>query len=153
MRGVVRDALKEASENGLPGDHHFYITFRTNADGVEIPNVLRLQYPDEMTIVIQHRYWNLMADERGFAVSLSFSGRRDDLYIPYDAMIRFVDPSVDFGLQFASALAAGGEVGEEAKGESDAAPGEAPAEESETERESGAEKAEKIISLDSFRKK
>ena len=103
--GALRDAiarvLRDTAEHGLPGDHHFYITFRTDAPGVEMPASLLSQYPDELTIVLQNQYWNLQADESGFSVTLRFAGREADLRVPFAAMTAFADPSVEFGVQLA----------------------------------------------------
>lgn len=100
LRGVVRKALEHARDEGLPGDHHFYLTFRTTAPGVSIPYYLQDQYPEEMTIVLQHQFWDLTIEDDQFTVTLSFKNRPAELRIPYDAMTSFVDPSVKFGLQF-----------------------------------------------------
>lgn len=100
LRGVVRAALSRASEHGLPGDHHFYITFKTTHPEVDIPERLRQRYPEEMTIVLQHQFWDLMVEPERFSVSLSFDGKTDTLHIPYDSIAAFADPSVKFGLQF-----------------------------------------------------
>ena len=100
MRGVVRAALENTIEHGLPGDHHYYLTFRTQAPNVEIPDFLRERYPKEMTIIIQHQYWNLTVNDDAFGVSLSFDSELADLSIPFAALSAFVDPSVKFGLQF-----------------------------------------------------
>ncbi|MBT5570954.1 MAG: hypothetical protein HOJ90_07040 [Alphaproteobacteria bacterium] len=100
LRGVVRKALEHARDEGLPGDHHFYLTFRTTAPGVSIPDYLHDQYPEEMTIVLQHQFWDLTIEDEQFTVTLSFKNRPAELRIPYDAMTSFVDPSVKFGLQF-----------------------------------------------------
>ena len=96
---VVRGVLARAAEEGLPGDHHFYLTFGTGDDGVELAPRLRLQFPDEMTIVLQHQYWNLAVDEAGFAVTLRFGGAPDRLVVPWTALRSFADPSVGFGVQ------------------------------------------------------
>jgi hypothetical protein len=100
MRGVLRDALKIARDQGLPGDHNFYITFETQKAGVDISSALSTQYPEEMTIVLEHQFWDLDIAEESFAVTLSFGGKRERLFIPFDAVTAFVDPSVKFGLQF-----------------------------------------------------
>ena len=106
MRGVVREALRETVTNSAPpGDHHFYITFRTRAPGVQIPDHLIEQFPDEMTIVIQHQYWDLEVHEGHFEVVLKFNRIPQHLTIPYLAMTRFVDPAVNFGISFARASA------------------------------------------------
>ena len=100
LRSVVRTALTEAATNGLPGDHHFYITFKTHLAGVDIPAFLRQKYEDEMTIVLQHQYWGLKVMEERFEVLLSFNDVHEKLSIPFAAITGFVDPSVKFGLQF-----------------------------------------------------
>jgi len=101
LRGVVKMALKRAaSPQGLPGDHHFYISFKTQAPGVSGPPELLSQYPDEMRIVIQHQYWDLAPGETFFAVTLRFGGQPKRLSVPYAAVTRFDDPSVPFALQF-----------------------------------------------------
>lgn len=141
LRGVVKAALKRASTEGLPGAHHFYITFKTDAPGVSGPNDLLSKYPDEMTIVLQHQYWDLAPGETFFSVTLQFSGQPKRLSIPYAAVTRFYDPSVQFLLQFEAPAGAG-----EPKPTPEPQPdGEPPA----PEGEGGS----KIVSLDQFRKK
>jgi hypothetical protein len=100
LRGVVRKALSEAGQRGLPGDHHFYITFHTDRPGVGIADWLHQQYPQEMTIILQHQFWDLVVEEERFAITLSFGGRHERLTIPFSALSAFADPSVKFGLQF-----------------------------------------------------
>ena len=100
LRGVMRDALALAEEQGLPGNHHYYVSFLTRHDGVTIPDRLRARYPDEMTIVLQHRFWGLETSEDGFSVTLSFDGKSERLTVPFEAVTAFVDPAVDFGLRF-----------------------------------------------------
>jgi hypothetical protein len=101
LRGVVRAALKRAAEpGGLPGQHHLYVTFKTRAPGVSTPPELAERYPDEMTIVIQHQYWDLAPGETFFAITLKFGGQPKKLSVPYAAVTRFYDPSVQFLLQF-----------------------------------------------------
>ncbi len=115
LRGVVRAALEQAEASGLPGNHHFYISFRTGAPGVEVPAYLRSRYPDEMTIVLQHQYWGLEVDDVGFYVTLSFNRVQERMRIPYAAVASFADPSVQFGLQFrdeATSNAAAGKDGD-----------------------------------------
>jgi hypothetical protein len=99
LRDVVRRVLAHVAEHGLPGEHHLYLTFATAHDGVELPAGLRRQHPDEMTIVLQHQFWNLAADDAGFAVTLRFSGRPERLVVPWPALRAFADPSVDFGFR------------------------------------------------------
>src|SRR5215813_11077089 len=101
LRSVVRAALQEAaSPRGLPGKHHFYITFRTHGVGVMIPEHLKARYPDEMTIVLEHQFWDLEVYPDRFRVILKFSGQPHPIVIPFAAVTRFFDPSVKFGLQF-----------------------------------------------------
>ncbi|MBL4758539.1 MAG: Stringent starvation protein B [Rhizobiales bacterium] len=100
LRGVVRDVLLEASENGLPGEHHFFISFKTDAPGVRISERFQEEYPDEMTIVLQHQFWGMKVEENEFQVELSFDNKSEKLRIPYAAITGFSDPSIKFGLQF-----------------------------------------------------
>jgi uncharacterized protein len=100
LRGVVRSVLADAAKKGLPGDHHFYISFDTRADGVRLSERLRAQYPDEMTIILQHQFWDLKVGDEEFEVGLSFGGIPERLAVPYEAINGFFDPSVQFGLQF-----------------------------------------------------
>lgn len=100
LRTVVRDVLARLASEGLPPPHHCYITFRTNAPGVEIADYLRERYPVEMTIVLQYQYWDLEVDDDGFSVTLSFSDVPQRLRIPYSAIKVFADPGAEFGLQF-----------------------------------------------------
>jgi uncharacterized protein len=136
LRGVIRLALAHTAEYGLPGQHHFYLTFATGADGVEMSPELRARYPEEMTIVLQHQFWDLTVQDDLVAVTLKFHGRPSRLVIPLTAISAFGDPSVNFGLQLKTlsveADSEDGEAGEPAKQE--------PA--------SG-----QVIALDTFRKK
>jgi len=100
LRGVVRNVLTDTAKKGLPGDHHFYISFDTRADGVRMSDRLRAQYPDEMTIILQHQFWDLKVNEEEFEVGLSFGGIPERLTVPFEAINGFFDPSVQFGLQF-----------------------------------------------------
>ncbi|MHC3127168.1 stringent starvation protein B [Brevundimonas sp. GN22] len=101
LRGVIRMALERAaSPEGIPGAHHFYITFKTRAPGVTLPNDVAAKYPDEMTIVLQHQYWDLEVSDSQFSVMLKFGGAPKVLNVPYNAIVRFYDPSVQFMLQF-----------------------------------------------------
>ena len=100
LRGVMREALARAAREGLPGDHHFYVNFRTRAPGVVVPKYLRTKYPDEMTIVLQHQFRALEVGDDAFSVSLSFQSRSERLTIPFAAVTTFADPSVNFGLRF-----------------------------------------------------
>ncbi len=100
LRGVVRDSLVFAAEHGLPGEHHFYVTFRPHHPDVEMSDHLKARHPDEMTIVLQHQFWDLDVGEDGFSVTLSFSGKPERMVIPFSAVTGFADPSAKFGLQF-----------------------------------------------------
>src|SRR5262245_20084771 len=100
LRGVVRTVLMDAAKKGLPGDHHFYITFDTRADGVRLSQRMLAQYPEEMTVVLQHQFWDLVVSEDGFEVGLSFGGVPERLVVPFAAIKAFVDPAVQFALQF-----------------------------------------------------
>lgn len=108
LREVVVRALEHVAANGLPGEHHFYITFRTDAPGVEIPGHLRARYPQEMTIVLQHRFWDLVVDRAAqrFSVGLSFGGVASALSIPLAALTAFADPQIRYGLRFQPAVEA-----------------------------------------------
>jgi uncharacterized protein len=101
LRSVVRKVLGDAARNGLPGDHHFYISFKTHAPGVTIPAAMRQKYPEEMTVILQHEFWDLSVNGEGFEVSLSFSRKPERLAIPFAAITGFSDPSVPtFGFKF-----------------------------------------------------
>ena len=180
LRGVVRQALAQAAEAGLTGNHHFFLTFKTGHPGVRIPAYLESEFPDEMTIVLQHHFWGLEAGDDAFEVSLSFNDVQERLTVPYAALTAFVDPSVKFGLQFQrarpgkskdeprpSSLFAPAGVGNSGLGSGPATArndrskalgkpaaakiaGHEQEEERETEEDAG---KEKIISLDAFRKK
>ena len=146
LRGVVRKVLAEVSKTGLPGEHHFFISFLTRAPGVRLSEKLLGQYDKEMTIVIQNQYWDLKVSETGFEVGLSFDGIPETLVIPFSAVKGFFDPSVQFGLQFDPQTAASADDLERDEDEAvEAAAGHDGAE---------AEKpGEKVVSLDAFRKK
>jgi uncharacterized protein len=131
LRGVVREALVRTVARGLGGDHHFFVTFRTDFPGVAVPDHLRAQYPEEMTIVLQHQFWDLKIADDVFSVTLSFKNRPERLSIPLQAITAFADPSVKFALQFRGVAAA------------DAAPAPDP-----KPAKDGA-----VVALDAFRKK
>jgi hypothetical protein len=146
LRGVVREALARTAASGLPGTHHFYITFQTRHPGTKIPESLSSQYPEDMTIVLEHQFWDLEVEEDHFAVTLSFQSRPERLTIPFDAITAFTDPSCKFGLQFQANETAGA-----ASGETSAKPGKA-----EAKKEPAADKGPKtgeVVALDAFRKK
>ena len=156
LRGVIRKALKIARDEGLPGDHHFYISFRTDAPGVEISERLHSQYPEEITIVLQHQFWNLEVLEDYFSVDLTFNKVPERLVVPYAAVQGFFDPSVQFGLQFNVEGAPEKsetmtEASQPAAAEASRSTEEplASEENAEPEEEAGGE----VVSLDAFRKK
>lgn len=145
MRGLIQEVLENVRDNGLPGEHHFFITFDTQHPDVEIADWLSDRYPGEMTVVMQHWFDNLTVTDEGFAVTLNFGDAPEPLYIPYDAIKTFVDPSVEFGLRFET-------QGEE---EEDEEPAEATVVEDIAEIAEIAEPSKKeadVVSLDSFRK-
>ena len=111
LRRVVHDALKLVEQEGLPGRHHFYLTFKSTSPGVRMSDTLLARYPNEMTIVLQHEFWGLEVDDYGFAVTLSFSNKPERISVPFEAITVFADPSAEFGLQFQTA-GAGEEPGE-----------------------------------------
>ena len=127
LRGVVRSVLGDAAKKGLPGDHHFYISFNTEADGVRMSERLRAQYPHEMTVILQHQFWDLTVSEQAFEVGLSFGGIMERLFIPFDAINGFFDPSVQFGLQFEEVSESQGEGQQTPANAQDKTQGSAPA--------------------------
>lgn len=155
LRGVLRRVLADAAEHGLPGDHHFFITFVSTADGVKLSPRLLAQYPEEMTVILQHQFWDLVVTEDRFEVGLSFGGIPERLVIPFSAIKSFFDPSVQFGLQFETSDAPSAEEGQPAASPSASVP-QVPAKESKEtvkdEPEKPSEGAE-VVRLDRFRKK
>lgn len=149
LRGVVRKVLTEVARTGLPGEHHFFISFVTKAPGVRLSQRLVEQYDKEMTIVLQNQFANLRVNDTGFEVELSFDGRPELLGIPYSAIKGFFDPSVQFGLQFDVERAPDEEDAEAAPAPAPAAAVPAPAGAAAPAEPNG----EKVVSLDSFRKK
>jgi hypothetical protein len=139
MRGLIHDVLASVSEGGLPGAHHFFITFDTMHPDVEMADWLSDRYPGEMTIVLQHWFENLEVTDEGFSVTLNFGDNPEPLYIPYDAIKTFVDPSVEFGLRF------------ETQGDADDDEG-APMTEMAEPEPKAPPKAAEVVSLDKFRK-
>ena len=137
MRGLIQEVLSDVAKNGLPGKHHFFITFDTMHPDVEIADWLSDRYPDEMTVVMQHWFDNLDVTNEGFSVTLNFGEKPEALYIPYDSIKTFVDPAVEFGLRFET------QDGEDGNGDDE--------ELVETEAEDDHPEAD-IVSLDSFRK-
>jgi uncharacterized protein len=144
LRAVVGRVLGEVERSGgLPGEHHFYITFKTRMAGVSIPKHLMEKFPDEMTIVIQHRFWDLKVEEDAFSVGLSFGGVPSTLRVPFAAVTQFHDPAVEFALTFQA------NADEEPRDEHEAAQNDAPA----AEAEEGAEDGSNVVSVDFTRKK
>ena len=143
LRGVLREVLQKVRTLGLPGDHHLYITFRTDHPRTEISDRLRERYPSEMTIVLQFQFWNLQVEDTGFEVTLSFNQEHERLVVPFTAVTAFSDPSINFGLQFTPDM--------EEAGAAPALPlalAAIPADET-----ADGEPAEKVVALDAFRKK
>ena len=174
LRSVVRRVLVQVAEKGLPGSHHFYISFRSTDPGVEIPDYLLAKYPEEMTIVLQHQYWDLILYDDAFEVTVSFNKQQERIKVPFMALSAFVDPSVRFGLQFDRKDKAGATAEKTAAAPATATPLPAPekrpslgaptntaAGEAKTEAtdkpaetpEKPDDPASKIVKLDSFRKK
>lgn len=147
LRGVVRKVLAEVAKTGLPGDHHFFISFVTRAPGVRLSEKLLGQYDKEMTIVVQNQYWDLKVTDTGFEIGLSFDGQPEMLVVPFAAIKGFFDPSVQFGLQFDPATAPGDNGSDE--DEADEAVADAASPKPADDEKSG----EKVVSLDAFRKK
>lgn len=137
LRDVVRQVLARAATDGLPGNHHFYITFRTEFPGVKIPERLSARYPKEMTIVLQHQYWELEVGTEEFGVTLSFDDVPEPLRVPFAAITAFADPSVNFGLQFQGSAAGATQPAEKASGD--------------TQPADDTAAAAKVVSLDTFR--
>jgi len=145
MRGLIRDVLTGVAETGLPGAHHFFISFDTGHPDVEIADWLSDRFPDDMTVVMQHSFDDLKVDEEGFAITLNFGNQPERMYIPFDAIRTFVDPSVEFGLRFETQ-----DSEDEAEEAADAtAPEEVPMEDADDD---DAKKDADVVSLDSFRK-
>jgi hypothetical protein len=148
LRGVLRQVLTDAAANGLPGEHHFYITFLSTAEGVKISPRLLSQYPQEMTIILQHQFWDLVVTEDRFEVGLSFGGIPERLVVPFNAISRFFDPSVQFGLQFETAADA-----VEANDETPVAENAPTAAESSDDEPPKPSEGAEVVRLDRFRKK
>ena len=166
LRSVVRRVLRQVAKKGLPGSHHFYISFRSTDPGVELPDYLRAKYPEEMTIVLQHQYWDLVIGEESFEVTVSFNKQQEHIKVPFAALSAFVDPSVRFGLQFdRKDKAAAGDKPETTaatpatlpapdKRPAQAGPASTEDKPADTAAEAKPEDAaSKIVKLDSFRKK
>jgi hypothetical protein len=158
LRGVLRRVLTDAAEHGLPGEHHFFITFVSTADGVKLSPRLLAQYPEEMTIILQHQFWDLVVTEDRFEVGLSFGGIPERLVVPFAAIKSFLDPSVQFGLQFepseadAAAEAPGAKLPAVPAASALPIAAPSPADQSTDEPAKPSEGAE-VVRLDRFRKK
>lgn len=144
LRSVVRESLAQVAAYGLPGDHHFYLTFATKYPGVTLPEYLKSQYPQEMTIVIQYQYYDLIVDDESFSVTLSFNNKQERLSIPLGAISTFADPSVNFALQFQTLPT------QNRGGDDDA---DQPPADAEPSAEGEADGGDNVVTLDSFRKK
>jgi hypothetical protein len=144
LMGVVREVLCQVAEDGLPGDHHFYLTFRTDHPDVVMPPGLKMRHPETMTIVLQHQFWNLSVEEKLFAVTLRFGGSKHTLTIPFEALTSFIDPGAEFGLQL-------GDSGEEE--DADVVEGESEPDRLSGESGSTSGRPGEVISIDEFRKK
>ena len=154
LRGLVRKVLSEVAQTGLPGDHHFFITFDTNHPGVRISSRLRQQYPNEMTVVLQHQFWDLTVTDSTFEVGLSFNGVPERLLVPFHAISAFVDPQASFGLKFDPATE--GDVSAapvEATANAPAPPVENPVPEGAPAPSPETAGGAAVVSLDAFRKK
>lgn len=156
LRGVLRKVLIDAAEHGLPGEHHFFITFISKADGVKLSPRLLAQYPEEMTVILQHQFWDLTVTEDRFEVGLSFNGIPERLVVPFASIKSFYDPSVQFGLSFeteaAAETAAAGTLPATTPAEALASPPAEPETPAEGEAPKTGEGAE-VVRLDRFRKK
>ncbi len=163
LRGVIRKVLSEVARTGLPGEHHFFVTFATQAPGVRISSRLLAQYPEDITIVLQHQYWDLTVSEQAFEVGLSFNGVPERLLVPFSALKGFLDPSVQFELRFEVAqrmpAIADGETVEPSEApapegaDAPQAGTDAAAEPATGEGEGEAAPMAQVVSLDAFRKK
>ncbi len=158
MRGLIRTVLGDVARHGLPGDHHFFITFSTMHPDVEIADWLSDRFPEEMTVVMQHWFEDLHVTDEGFSVTLNFGDNPESLYIPYDAILTFVDPSVEFGLRFETQHDDEQTARDSDDGQTRAPPGDAAREAPETGPAQAAAAPERapgdaeVVSLDSFRK-
>lgn len=154
MRGVVKKVLTEvASVGALPGEHHFYVTFKTEAPGVQLSQRMRAKYPEEMTIVVQHQFWDLKTTETTFSIGLSFNEIPETLIIPFAAITGFFDPYVQFGLQFDTGNDWSIESENDAEGSVAELPSAKPDAEADAPKDDGDKGSADVVSLDAFRKK
>jgi uncharacterized protein len=135
LLGVLREALEVAAEQGLPGEHHFYLSFRTRAPGVVVPPFLGDRYPEEVTVVLQRQFWDLHLDDEGFSVTLAFDASRHRLGVPWDAVTAFIDPAAEFALRFEA----------EGQGQED--------DDEREEVEGSADPSAEVVNISQFRKK
>jgi hypothetical protein len=154
LRGVVREALARSAAEGLPGAHHFYITFKTKFEGVKLPDHLHAKHPEDMTIVLENQFWDLSVEEDHFAVTLSFQNKPERLVIPFEAILSFADPAVKFGLQFQQVSPANeaGEVSPASNSDDESKAGNDAAQEP-PKKVRPADKSAQVVTLDQFRKK
>ncbi len=154
MRGMLRRVMTDAAKQGLPGDHHFYITFLTQAEGVKLSPRLMAQYPEEMIIILQHQFWDLIVTEDRFEVGLSFGGVPERLVVPFSAIKSFLDPSVQFGLQFETGDTDAAGQSRDAPASTAIAPAQdAPNADADSEGEKKPSEGAEVVRLDRFRKK
>lgn len=153
LRGVLRQVLVDAAEHGLPGDHHFYITFLSRAEGVKLSPRLLAQYPEEMTVILQHQFWDLVVTQDRFEVGLSFGGIPERLVVPFSSIKSFLDPSVQFGLQFETADAATAMPSDDAPAMPEAAAAVTAPVSTEPTDDDEPPKGAEVVRLDRFRKK
>ena len=156
LRTVVRDVLRQFAAGDVPPPHHFYVTFRTDHPGVEIPDYLRARYPSEMTIVLQHQFWDLEVGDDGFGVTLSFNDQPERLIVPFEALRVFADPGVEFGLQFTLGHETATDPGEPSALPLGAKTGAKPRPVQDTDSSKNASEngdGAEIVTLDRFRKK
>lgn len=149
MQGLIADVLQVVAEEGLPGEHHFFITFDTRDEGVEMADWLRERYPEEMTIVIQHWFDNLKVTHEGFTITLNFGNSPEPLYIPFDSVRTFVDPSVEFGLRFETQE---GEGDDDTPPEAEAEGGDGNGDDNDDGPAGGTGGGAEVVSLDKWRK-
>ena len=148
LRSVVKTVLTDAAQNGLPGNHHFFITFRTDMPGVKIADHVRAKHPEEITIALQHQFWDMRVGDNFFEVGLSFGGVPERLYVPFDALTGFWDPSVDFGLKFEMAMDS------EPDNDEDTLHGPSKdGADKDAHKDVDADRTAAVVSLDAFRKK
>ena len=143
LMGVVREVLCQVAEEGLPGDHHFYLTFRTDHPDVVMPTSLKIRHPETMTIILQHQFWDLSIEEKVFGVTMRFGGSKHQLTIPFEALTSFIDPDAEFGLQLGESSQEGEEEIADESGEGY----------STAESGSTLDKTGDVVSIDEFRKK